>query len=194
MKKIAVVLGVVFGLSVTGLAQITVTNADLEKFRAQRLAADRDYRENYDKMGFPSPEELAAQRDRDLEIQIGLSDQLRQARIERERIQVERDALALESARLDEDRMAREAAAAESQNEYTIGIYSSGYGYGYGYGYPRGRYNGRRWGRYGRYTIPLIRATPYGVVSSGSIMVPRYNRRSRSGTVLWGSGSWGTRR
>jgi hypothetical protein len=36
----------------------TVTNADLEKFRQERLRAERDYRENYAKWGFPSPEEL----------------------------------------------------------------------------------------------------------------------------------------
>jgi hypothetical protein len=36
----------------------TVTNADLEKFRQERLKAEKDYRENYAKLGFPSPEEL----------------------------------------------------------------------------------------------------------------------------------------
>jgi hypothetical protein len=36
----------------------TVTNADLEKFRQERLKAEKDYRENYARLGFPSPEEL----------------------------------------------------------------------------------------------------------------------------------------
>ena len=36
----------------------TVTNADLEKYRQARLAAEQELRENYEALGFPSPEEL----------------------------------------------------------------------------------------------------------------------------------------
>jgi hypothetical protein len=36
----------------------TVTNADLEKYRSKRIAAEKDLRDNYEKLGFPSPEEL----------------------------------------------------------------------------------------------------------------------------------------
>lgn len=36
----------------------TVTNADLEKYRQERLKAERELRENYEELGFPSPEEL----------------------------------------------------------------------------------------------------------------------------------------
>ncbi len=39
----------------------TVTNADLEKYRVQRLAAEKDLNENYEELGFPSPEELERQ-------------------------------------------------------------------------------------------------------------------------------------
>ncbi|MBA2735716.1 MAG: hypothetical protein H0U50_02900, partial [Pyrinomonadaceae bacterium] len=47
----------------SALAQTkTVTNADLEKFRQKRLQIEREYRENYEKLGFPSPEELERQR------------------------------------------------------------------------------------------------------------------------------------
>lgn len=38
----------------------TVTNETLEKYRQQRLAAEKDLRENYEKLGFPSPEEREA--------------------------------------------------------------------------------------------------------------------------------------
>ncbi|HEX8638861.1 MAG TPA: hypothetical protein VF692_12410 [Pyrinomonadaceae bacterium] len=41
----------------------TVTNRDLEKFRQKRVEAEREYRENYEKLGFPSPEELERQRE-----------------------------------------------------------------------------------------------------------------------------------
>lgn len=39
----------------------TVTNDDLEQYRQKRLNAEKDYRENYEKLGFPSPEELERQ-------------------------------------------------------------------------------------------------------------------------------------
>lgn len=35
-----------------------ITNADLEKFRQKRLQIEKDYRENYERLGMPSPEEL----------------------------------------------------------------------------------------------------------------------------------------
>ncbi|HUF02718.1 MAG TPA: hypothetical protein VMM38_00930 [Aridibacter sp.] len=37
----------------------TVTNADLEEYRAKRIAAEKDLRENYEELGFASPEERA---------------------------------------------------------------------------------------------------------------------------------------
>ena len=46
-------------------AKRTVTNTDLEKFKQKRLNAERDLRENYEKLGFPSPEELEKQRKAD---------------------------------------------------------------------------------------------------------------------------------
>lgn len=62
----------------------TITNADLEKYKQQRLAAERDYRENYERLGFPSPEELAR---RNAESQRELSEysaRLRQERLAEE--------------------------------------------------------------------------------------------------------------
>jgi hypothetical protein len=41
----------------------TITNADLEKYRQKRLQSEREYRDNYEKLGFPSPEELQRQRE-----------------------------------------------------------------------------------------------------------------------------------
>jgi hypothetical protein len=41
----------------------TITNQDLEKFRQKRLQAEREYKENYEKLGFPSPEELEQRRE-----------------------------------------------------------------------------------------------------------------------------------
>lgn len=67
----------------------TITNLDLEKYRQQRLKAERDYADNYQRLGFPSPEEL-------------------QKQIEKSR--VEREALA---ARLSAERLQREEFEAE---------------------------------------------------------------------------------
>lgn len=68
----------------------TVTNKDLEKFKQKRLAAERDYRENYAKWGFPSPEELEREREESVAERQRLSAQLRQNRLELERAEAER--------------------------------------------------------------------------------------------------------
>lgn len=72
MKRILAfgfLLSAVVTVSVSAQQKRMVTNEDLEKFKSERLAAERDYRENYERMGFPSPEELEKrneQRTRDL--------------------------------------------------------------------------------------------------------------------------------
>lgn len=85
-KQILLVISLIFSASILTFAQTkTVTNADLEGFRQKRLAAEKDYRENYEKMGFPSPQELAkqlAENQRRLE---ELSARLQSERLERER-------------------------------------------------------------------------------------------------------------
>lgn len=58
-----VLISTLLGISVFGQAN-TVTNADLEKFRQKRLAAERELRENYRELGFASPEERARQQER----------------------------------------------------------------------------------------------------------------------------------
>ncbi len=68
----------------------TVTNGDLEKFRQKRLAAERDLRENYERLGFPSPEELEKQIERSRVERTELSARLRAENLERERINLER--------------------------------------------------------------------------------------------------------
>ena len=62
MKKAVLCFALLIGLAVVGVAQLpTVTNETLEKYKRERLAALREYRENYARMGFPSPEELDRQ-------------------------------------------------------------------------------------------------------------------------------------
>lgn len=75
--------------NVTAAQTKTVTNLDLEKHRQKRLQAEREYRENYQKLGFPSPEELDRQIEQDRIERSALAERLRNEELERERIQRE---------------------------------------------------------------------------------------------------------
>ena len=63
-----------------------VTNADLEKYRQTRLNAEREYRENYERLGLPSPAELERRREQSRIETERLSEKLRSEEIERERL------------------------------------------------------------------------------------------------------------
>jgi len=68
----------------------TITDLDLEQYKEKRIAAERDLRENYAKMGFSSPEERErrlAQDAKDLE---ELSSRLRNERLARESYDAQR--------------------------------------------------------------------------------------------------------
>jgi hypothetical protein len=85
-KRILVFLSLIFSISAVTFAQTkTVTNTDLETFRQKRLAAEKDYRENYARLGFPSPQELEKQLAEDKLELAELSERLRAQRLERER-------------------------------------------------------------------------------------------------------------
>lgn len=150
----AVFVFLIFAAAVSVTAQRkTITNADLEKYRQARLAAERDYRENYARLGMPSPEELAR------------------------RDEASRKELSELSARLrEEERMREQLELQNSRNRSSVVVVNrdrSSYDYGVGpalvtgfYGF--GRYNGRRFG----YRQPY---QPTYYVSGGSIwpIVPR---------------------
>ncbi len=145
-KQIVVLLGLIFSLSIIATAQKkTVTNADLEKYRQKRLQADQKYRENYERLGMPSPEELEKKRLADEKSLIEFSHRLEVQRLEREAAEAEAQSQAL-----------------WTQNQYLqsrqtgdYGYQSGGYYYGYspyvyGYGntnrsgvYRRNNYSGR---------------------------------------------------
>lgn len=94
----------------------TVTNADLEKYRNKRVQAERDYQENYARMGFPSPEELQKQREKDKAEREALSARLTAERLRRE-----------------EAEAARVAAAAVVQPTQNVYVVPGGGGGGYYY-------------------------------------------------------------
>ncbi|MGB7207317.1 MAG: hypothetical protein WBD27_01535 [Pyrinomonadaceae bacterium] len=163
--KILVLLCLSILAVIPALAQTkSVTNSDLEKFRQKRLQAEKDYRENYSKMGFPSPEEL----DRQIE----------KSRVEREAL-----ATRLTSERLQRDQAeaaARAEAARLSEPNYYI-ISADRSGTGYLYGYPNYYYYRRSYPRRMPY-FPQFRigngvpTTPYPIPTSPfepSIRFPR---------------------
>lgn len=148
-------------------AQATVTNADLEKFRQKRLAAEKELRENYAKLGFPSPEELERQNAESARERDELSARLERERLERERIAAEYRAQANQPGTV------VVVAEQSPRREYFYG-----YGYGYGYRSPYDRY--RRVFRH-RGTQVIWRAGPGGVIyepggRSSFIYTPRSDR------------------
>jgi hypothetical protein len=159
MKTAVLIIGFILTTAVVGFGQAkTITNFELEKYQQQRLTAEREYRENYKRLGFPSPEELDKQRDEDMKARVALADQLRQARLEKERIELERQGMALDATRRDSD-----------EEVYDSDGYYGGYVTGYG------SFNsGRRYGRYrGR---GLNRGAGYRVTPFQVIAVPRQPR------------------
>ena len=144
-KQFLLLAGFVFIFANGASAQTkTVTNADLEKFRQKRVQAEADYRENYQKLGLPSPEELDKQREQNRRELAELSARLQRENFERAQMQRE-----------EEYRQAQMNYFRAGANQYNQGAfndggyYSSGYGGGYlgygysGYGYSNGYYNNR---------------------------------------------------
>jgi hypothetical protein len=172
MKRAALIFGLFFSLALSAAGQVrTVTNSTLEKFQQKRIAAERDYRANYERLGFPSPEELDRQREADLKAKIELSEQLRQTRLEKERLELERRNLDLEAATL--------------QIEYVEEGYPVSVGGAYGsYGgyYYDGRYRRRGGGRL--FNRGGYRVDPFGVYPTQPIRTIRLPRSHRGGSVF----------
>src|SRR6267154_1798284 len=95
LRKSFFVLCLVSLTGIVGLAQArrTVTNSDLERYRQQRVTAERELREDYTRLGFASPEERARENALSEQQLVELSSQLKQERLERERMELEREML-----------------------------------------------------------------------------------------------------
>ena len=175
MKTAAMIVALVISLAAVGTAQVkTVTNSTLQKFTQKRLAAERDYRENYERMGFPSPEELDRQREEDMKARLELAEQLRQARLEKERLELEHRELDLESARLN----------SEVQIVDDSGVYWNGYGGFFGGGF--GGFGHSRFGFRSRFRDGGYRATPFGIIPTPPAPRPQriLSTRGRHGGVF----------
>lgn len=173
MRGIFVAVFLIAAVLQVSAQQRTVTNQDLEKYRSARMLAEKDLRENYAKMGFPSPEELERQRIADAKALDVLSTRLRNERLERERVHVE------------QLQAAAAIAAADRSNEEVYAEDAPGFG-GYSYDAGDGRYNhywkANRRSYGGRYfSVQGYRATPAGMfpVNVRPYTQPAYIRRGR---------------
>lgn len=86
IQRLLFVFCVIFVFVGSVAAQRSVTNADLENYKQARLEAARDYRENYEPLGMPSPEELERRREASRLETEKLYDKLRAERLEAERL------------------------------------------------------------------------------------------------------------
>ncbi len=171
-QRLIFILACVFGLSVCAAAQSkNITNADLEKFKEKRMRAEREYRENYEKLGMPSPAELARSEERKRLENARLAERLRVERLQEERNQALREQA--------------EAQAAAANNLYAQPVVRRTYlqtNYGYApfgyYNFPNGSrdyyWNQRNHGNYN------IQRSGYTYGSGGFY----YDNRSRYGNQL----------
>ncbi len=171
MKRITGIFVMILGVVLYSTAQTrTVTNFDLEKYRTQRIAAERDLRQNHEKLGFPSPEELEKQRTDDSNYRIELGARLRADRLERESIEAALQQRAYEAELAAQPNIIVINGQGSNNPVYP---YYGGYGTYGGYGAYGGGYINRYPGKFpGRYPI-----------QNGNI-----GWRASGGMVIYGNG------
>lgn len=166
-KQILLFAGFIFVFAYVAAAQTrTVTNADLEKFRLQRVQAEQEYRQNYQRLGLPSPEELEKQREQNRRELSELSQRLQRENFERAQRQREDE---FRQAQIEYFRTG--AMPNYNQGAYNGSGYSSGYfgsygGYGFPYGYSNNFYNSsfgynRGYVNGGNFYQPIAPGTPF---------------------------------
>ena len=84
--RLLFVLVSIFLFAGLGSAQRTVTNSDLDKYKERRVSAETDLRQNYARLGFPSPEELERRDAERTKAREELAYKLRQQEIEEARL------------------------------------------------------------------------------------------------------------
>lgn len=86
-SRIIFLMGFIFAFAISAVAQArSVTNASLEAYKQERVKNEREYRDNYERLGLPSPEELGRRSEQAAKEMAELSDKLRAEDLERERI------------------------------------------------------------------------------------------------------------
>ena len=150
--SLALLLSVFAGAAVVAQSP-TITNAELEKYKQKRVQAEKDYKANYDRMGFPSPEELAFQLERSKEERYQLSARLSSEQLERERMAIERGRAEIERESMAVQREEPQPRTYEpNYPSYNGGFYFPGYPgqvYPGGWRYNRNRRPATNWPRMG---------------------------------------------
>jgi hypothetical protein len=144
-KRLCFVLVFSFVAAVSVSAQTrTVTNADLEKFRQKRVAAERDLRENYERLGFPSPAELEKQIEKSRVERSELAARLEAENLQRERLKLERERIAAEARALNYQRQTENYQP--RADDYLYNSAPNGFFSFPNLGFPNYRYNRRGFG------------------------------------------------
>ena len=161
MKKFAIVI-LSLTFSVSAFAQTkTVTNEDLEKFRQQRVESEKQLKERYAGLGFPSPAQIEKQNAERRAAMEQFSDELRQ-----KRVRSQNDIITRANA------LRTQIAAVDAQINYLRGQGGAAYNQGFVYSYGYAPYGIRR----NRSVLPQIRRLPpnmrtvqeYGAMYPGS--------------------------
>jgi hypothetical protein len=147
-KRLLFILCFIIGLGNSALAQKakTVTNAELEKYRQKRVQSEKDLRENYQKLGFPSPEELEKRNAEKRASMEEVAEQLREEQLQKQNeIVAQANALRLQIASVDAqiNYLRSQVGSSDWSNQ---GVFLS-YGYAapyYGGGYRGGRLSYRQ--------------------------------------------------
>ncbi len=140
------------GLASAQTATRTITNFDLEKYKAQRVSAEKDLRENYEQLGFPSPEVMAERR--------------RQADLERSALSAK-----LEFERLERERIALEQQYLQTQNSVDLYVVQNSNGGSYPYYFGNSYYRAPRYTRY----VPRRYFQSNGITVGGGYFYPGAN-------------------
>ncbi len=142
------VVSVILAASIAAAAQVkTVTNSDLIKYRLERVMAEKELRENFAKLGFSSPAELARRNAESAKETQELSTKLRSERLIREQAAAEIERQRAEQARYAAYIKTQTYSRPVEYNYWNYSGYGYGYGYDYGYGWPvrPPRANGITW-------------------------------------------------
>lgn len=180
-KRLWFILVVSFIAAVSASAQTrTVTNDDLEKYRQKRVAAERDLRENYERLGFPSPAELEKQNEQSRIERTDLAARLRAENLENERLDLEKQRAENEARSRSYQIQNQNYSPRDNDNFYNSA--PNGFFSFPNFGYPYNRYNRRGFGSgyrrgYGdqprveyRNNLPVIIQSPPQI-----ILAPRTN-------------------
>ena len=154
-KKFLSIIGLIFIAANAAAAQThVVTNEDLEKYRQKRVAAERDLRENYERLGFPSPAEMQQQNERNAVERSALAARLESEKAQRDQLNLERERAAAESR--SRNQQYQTPLYPNYQNNYPSNYGYSNYGSGgflsfpnYGGGYYNQGGNGGFYGNFG---------------------------------------------